>query len=49
MTQDIDPKYIIQALVRQRDEALARVAQLEASMLAQQDKPKEAPKAEKAK
>lgn len=36
MNQDLDPKYIIQSLVRQRDEALGKVAQLEAILLQQQ-------------
>lgn len=38
MNDQIDPKYIIQSLVRQRDEALAKVAQLEAILAMQAEK-----------
>lgn len=38
MNDQIDPKYIIQSLVRQRDEALAKVAQLEAILSMQAEK-----------
>lgn len=42
MSNNIDPKHIIAALVRQRDEALAKVAQLEAFISAKEEADKAA-------
>ena len=42
MTNNIDPKHIIAALVRQRDDALAKVAQLEAFISAKEEADKAA-------